>query len=106
VESFLFQLKVKLQESKPIPHTKPKKVTQGNLKRTEQLSHGNDFTESEHYFHAFPFSKRFYTPFSIPLYFSRNPNHSNILVCTDITGEVGTEKKEISYSFDASFRTQ
>lgn len=106
MKSYLFKLKVKLQESKTIPCTKPKNVTQGNLKATKQSFHYNDFIESEHYFNTFPVSEKFCTPFSIPLYFSRNPNHSNILVCTDITGEGGTEKTEISYSFGASFRIQ
>lgn len=105
MKSFLFKLKIKLQESKTIPCTKPKNVTQGNLKATKQPSHDNDFIESEHYFNTFPFSERFYTPFSVPLYFSRTPNHNNISVFTDITGEAGTEN-EISYSFGASFRTQ
>lgn len=106
MERFLFKLKVKLQESKTIPCTKPKNVTQGNLKATKQPSHDNDFIESEHYFNPFPFRQRFCIPFSVPLYFSRNLNHSNISVCTDITGEAGTEKKEISYSFSASLRMQ
>lgn len=73
------KLKVKLQESKPVPSTNPKSVTQGNLKAIKRPSHGDDFIEWEHYFKPLPFSKRFCTSFSVLLYLSRNPNLSNIL---------------------------
>lgn len=76
-----------------MPFTKPKNVTQENLKAPKQPSAGKDFTASQHYFYSFPFSERFCTPFSVPLCLSRNPNHSNILVCTNTSAEAGAEKQ-------------
>lgn len=106
VESLFLKLKIKLQEAKTIPFTKPKNVTQENLKTTKEPSDGTDFTESQHYFCSFPFSERFCTPFPVSLYFSRTPNHSNILVCTQYQWKSRGRKADLSPLVHPPFRTQ
>lgn len=93
VESLFLKLKIKLQEAKTKPFTKPKNVTQENLKAFKRPSVGKDFTESQHYFCSLPFSERFCTPFSVSLHFSTNPTTAIFWFAAISVERLGAEKQ-------------
>lgn len=100
----VFKLKIKLQEAKTIPFTKPKNVTRENLKAPKQPSAGKDFTASQHYFCSFPSSERFCTPFSSPYASPETPTTAIFWFAPIPVQRQGQQSR--SLSFGASFGTQ